>query len=327
MLFNPKLLESEAVGTAAQWLADIPQGKYDAFAVVLTGTEGATAIDETSLGRIRITEGGREIVSIDAKWMRTWNNLKGGNVRQVFTPSGAAEWLCVIPRAWFDDNVHRVLESDLAQLSMTFGSTWAARITTAVWKLYGMVRQTGEMRYNLKINQLDLNIPAAGTFKQPIRDENVIALYLTKDGTSAAVNTFSSNVDNLQVVQDNETAVNVVRSEDLFDMSDAVNATDSIGAQNSEGIFNGESLLAEMAFASPTELGEFLSDEVTFEVTTAAAATGNKLPILVFSADFAPSKLKETQLLTKSVIQRKLVRKQNLNRTRPLAALRITAEG
>lgn len=327
MLFNPKLLASEAVGTAAQWLADIPQGKYDAFALVLTGTSAAAqTATEADMGRIRLLEGGRELVSVDGTLMRTWDNLKGGETRRQFAAAGVTEWFCVIPRTWFDDNVHRVLESDLAQLSMTFGALWATHIATAVWKLYGMVRQTGEMRYNLKINQIDLNIPAGGTFKMPIRDENIVAIYLWKDG--ATIGTASANVDNIQVVQDGEVAVNVVRSEDLFDMSDALNATDSLATANTEGnTFNGTSLLAEMAFASPTELGEFLSDEVTFEVTTAAAMTDNKLPILVFSADFAPSKLKETQLLTKSVIQRKLVRKQNLNRTRPLAALRITSEG
>lgn len=326
MGLSPVLLDSQAVGTAAQWLANVPQGKYEALAAILTGTSAAAqALTEVNVGRVRLSETSRDLVNAEALHLRRVNSLKSGNQRRQFAVAGVTEYTLILPRGYYDNNVHRVLESDLAQLTITFGAGWATQIATANWKLYGLTRQTGQMRYNYKLTQIDLSIPGAGVTRQQIREENVVALYIERDPTVA-------NIDSVRVEQDSEIAMSVVRFEDLNDISDALNATDSlsapaVAADAAEGFENNSSNIAEVQLANPGDVGEFLSDDVLVEVTAAAAATLNTLSLIVASCDFSPTKLRETQFEERAVFQRKLARKNRLNRTRPLQALRIASEG
>ena len=315
MPIAPVLLAAESVGTSTNWLTPpIQPGTYEYFAVVLRGTHsGAPVIAETDFGRMRLSEASRDLVNVDGQRMRQVWGLYGGNQRQVFTASGAAEWMTIIPRGFLDDNVHRVLPGDNAQFNFNFVGNWAARIATATWRLYGLIAQTGKMRYALKIIQYDFNLPA-GTAPQNLTDENVIACYIERD----------TDIDNSVIKQDQETASTFSQIEDLSDISDALRQTDSLATANTEAIANFNTAICAVEFARYGGVTEFLSDAVSLELNLGAADT---ISVVVYSADFSPNKLRQTMVESAATVQRKFRRKNTLGRTRPIETIKLEAEG
>ncbi len=334
MALAPVLLASEAVNAAPTWLANIPAGKYEAFGCKLVGTASAAqTLAEVDIGRVRLTEQGRDLVNADYLFLRRIQTLKAGVSRVNLVVAAASQTNFVIPRGYYDDNIHTVIPGDNLQLLITFGAAWPTVFATgsATWRLYGFVRQTGQMRYNYKMLQqvIVTGAATAGTFTLKLTDENVCAIYVECE----------TGVANFRVLQDGETVVNVVDMDDLNDFSDTLNNTDSLAggglaatSDADEGTTNnaprtGNSNIAEVQLANPGEVGEFLSDEVWAEASLTAALSGNGLDLLVCSADFSPNKLRQSQVDSASVFRRKMERKETQARTRPLQALRIAREG
>jgi hypothetical protein len=108
---------------------------------------------------------------------------------------------------------------------------------------------------------------------------------------------------------------------DLLSHSDVPDTATAITANGAQ--FN--SSAAKLAIAEPGEIGEFLSDDVVVEVTSVAATTF-VFESLVVSADFTPTKLRQSKVDSSSVVQRKIARKNTLGRGRPVQTLRIAAE-
>jgi len=299
-------------------LSDIGPGKYEAFVLQLNGTN-SSALAETDFGRFRMTEQGRDFVSVEGQNLRRINSIHGGNARQNFA-AGVTDWICAIPRGYFDNNVHQILPSDRVQLALSFVGNWAARVTTANWKVYGLRRQTGVMRYNYRLVQQDISLSASQVATIPLSDENVCGIYFLRDVASGT----ASEIGNVTIRQDGELAATVVRFEDLNDMSDLFNQTDSLAAATSEGIANGNARMSLVQLADPGHVGEFLSDSVSIDLST-EGSFASPLKIVVASADFAPTKARQSRLDSSTVIQRKIARKNELGRTRPIQTLREEA--
>jgi hypothetical protein len=337
----PVLLASEAVNAATSWLAQVPAGRYEAFAAVLRGTAnaaqtftpGVAASTGSDVGRIRLTEAGRDLVNVDAFLLHQILALKGGALRVQATTAGASQYSFMLPRGFYDDNCHQVIAGDNVQLSITFGANWPTVFGgagSATWRLYGLVRQTGEMVYNHRIIQQTVTASAAGTFTLKINDENLLAVYIANDTAPASI----TNIDTIRITVDGEVMVNVTAAEDLADISDMLNNTDSIVAVATANPNDGTTTSApgtgnnrvfEVQVANPGEVGEFLTDESYIE-TSVAAAIGGNLNFVLYTADFSPNKLRQTQEDTKAIFARKLNRKQTLGRTRPIQAMRMTGE-
>lgn len=319
-MLAPVLLAADAVQGQATFLRDIPPGKYSDLVIRLSGdAQAAQTFAIGDLGRLRLTEAGRDIVNVDCDNLRLQNTIKGGNSRVQATAGAASAATLRIPRGYYDNNVHQIIEADVVQVQMQFGANFTTVFQagdTATIKVYGLVRETGEMAYNMLIHQIDQTY-GTGTFQLPLRHENVIALYVID---AAALN-------RVRVVKDGIEIANVqqgpnAQDNDLESISDLFNQTDTpVGAAAIPIVV--DSGIMEVSLAEPGEIGEFLSDDVAIEYTTNAGAT---IETLVFSADFTPTKLRQTKVETAAVVQRKVARKNQLGRGRPVQTLRIAAE-
>jgi hypothetical protein len=323
-LIAPVLLAADAVQGQATFLRDIPPGKYSDIVVRFSGDSlAANTFVIADLGRIRLTEAGRDLVNVDADNLRAINSLKGGASRLQAVAGGASAATLRIPRGYADNNVHQIIEADVVQVQMQFGPLFTTHFTAAdvaTIKVYGLVRETGEMAYNMLIHQID-NVYGAGVFTLPLRHENVIAIYLVTPATP--------DLDRVRVVKDGVEMANVqvgpaAQDNDLQSISDLFNQTDA-PVDAAAYPFVVDSGVSEISLAEPGEIGEFLSDDVVVEFSTSPAATYTQ-ECVVFSADFTPTKLRQTKVETAAVVQRKISRKNTLGRGRPVQTLRIAAE-
>lgn len=314
MALMPVLLASDAVGGQGSFLAQVTPGRYEAFGLFLNGTHSATPLAEaTDFGRVRLSEQGRDLVNMDILQLRRWNTLKGGFSSQAVTGSAAALYAWIIPRAYYDDNVHLVIESDLLQVQCQFGANFATRLPSGTMELYGFLRDTGTMKYALKAIQLDDSLAANATEPIPIRDENVLAVYYED----------SSSITRIRASRDGEEVCNVARLAQIR-FSDLRNQTDSLATANTEGTgANFNSALTEVQFAEPGAIGDFLSDDIQLEVTTSGAFT---FKVVVVSADFTPARLRQSKVEERSIVKRKADRKHNLGRRRPIETIAMLAE-
>jgi len=317
MALAPVLLAADSIGGQSSFLRDLPAGKYEGFFLKLSATsDTGLALTAAEFGRIRLLEAGRELASVDYDNLRLFNNLKGGYADFSGATAGDTRAACYIPRGYFDNNVHQVTEADVAQVSIQYGSSFATDIVSGQQKVYGLVRETGEMSYNLLLTQIDQTY-GSGTFTLPIRQENVLAIYFIEPTTG-------TDLERVRVLKDGQEMVNIQAadggnagiSEDLYEISDILNNPD---------ISTGHSAIAEIQIAHPGEIGEFLSDDIRVEMTTGPTSTWT-YETIVLSADFTPSKLRQTKVETAAVVQRKVSRKNTLGRGRPVSALRIASE-
>ena len=326
MALAPVLLGSDSVAGQSSFLRDIPPGKYEGIVIRFSGDALAgQTFAVTDLGRIRLTEAGRDIVAADADNLRFMNMLNGGHSRAQAVAGSFSAATVLLPRGFGDNNVHQIIEADVAQIVIQMGANFTTKFTgadAAQFKVYGLVRETGEMAYNMLIHQIDQNL-STGVFTLPLRHENVIAIYPV----------INANLSRIRVVKDGEEMVNVqqgplAQDNDLVAISDLLNQTDAPDtaaafAAAGLGPFTTDSSIAELAIAEPGEIGEFLSDDVVVEFTMGGAQVQE---ILVLSADFTPTKLRQTKVETASVVQRKVARKNTLGRGRPVQTLRIASE-
>lgn len=323
MALAPVLLAADSVGGQTSFLRDIAPGRYEAFYLKMSGVAGATLqLTEAEFGRVRLLEAGRELAAVDYDVLAELNRLKGGNLRVTNGAGGTHEFPCVIPRNYYDNNVHQIIEADVVQIAIQYGSAFPTDIpTTGVQKVYGLTRETGEMSYNLLLTQID-QVYGTGTFTLPLRHENVLAIY-------PFMPTTENDLRRVRVVKDGVEAVNIQtgsgtagRDQDLWEISDILNPGTSAqpSSNNAE-----ESNVCEIQIAEPGEIGEFLSDDVVVEFTTAPSTTYTQRAVIL-SADFTPTKLRQTKVETAAIVQRKISRKNTLGRGRPVQTLRIAAE-
>lgn len=328
MAVSPLLLASDSVSGQTTFLKDLPPGKYSDIIVRFSGDAAAAqTFDMDDLGRLRLMEGGRDLVNIDCDNLRFINMYEGGSSRIENTAAGASAMTLRIPRSFGDNNVHQIVEADVVQVQMQFAADFTTKFTNADkanMKVYGLVRETGEMAYNMLITQIEQSYSGAGTFILPIRQENVLALYVVI-GTD--------NIDSVRVVKDGVEFANVIQGpnaedQDLRAISDVMGVTDApdaVAAFTAAAGAGAYSSVAKIGLAEPGEIGEFLSDDVVIEyrVTPAGAYTQETI---VVSADFTPTKLRQTKVETAAVVQRKIARKNTLGRGRPIQTLKIAAE-
>ena len=306
----PVLLDSDSL--SSQFLGDIKPGKYSYFAIMIDGTVlAADALVESEIGRIRVSEQGRDVVNVDAAQMLRINRMEGGHVRFESVAGAAGEVCILIPRGYDDANVHLVTEADLAKVAIVHDAAFDTAMSGVI-DLYGLLVETGEMNYLLKIIQLDEAIAASAVEKVKISEENAFAIYIERN----------ADWDRFRVLRDNEEVANVSERA-LTHISDALNETDSLSTANTEGLSTTTNSMQVLRFANPGEVGEFLSDNIQLEVQ---AGTADTLRIVVFSADFAPGKLRQTKIETASIMERKLARKQKLGRSRPIQSLSVQGE-
>lgn len=323
---SPLLLAADTVSGQSSFLRDIPPGKYSDIFVRFSGDAAAAqTFAIADIGRIRLTEAGRDLVAADADNLRLSNMYDGGSSRIQATAAGASAATVRIPRAYGDTNVHQIIEADVAQMSIQFGAAFTTKFTAtdpAQIKIYGNVRETGEMTYNLLITQIDQTY-GSGTFTLPLRHENVVALYVV----------LNAELDRVRVVKDGEEMANVqqgpnAQDNDLVSISDLMGVTDApdaVTAFVAATGANADSTMAKITTAEPGEIGEYLSDDIVVEYTMSPAATQVQ-EMLVVSCDFTPTKLRQTKLEATSVLQRKIARKNTLGRGRPVQTLRLASE-
>jgi hypothetical protein len=324
------LLVSDSVAGQTTFLKDLPPGKYSDLVVRFSGVSAAAqTLAIADLGRLRITEVGRDLVNVDCDNLRFINMVKGGSSRIQAGAAAASAVTLRIPRGYGDNNVHQVIESDVVQVQMTFGANFTTKFTNAqkaILKVYGLVRETGEMAYNLLIQQIEQSYGGAGTFYLPLRQENVIAVYV--------VNGTAGDLDNVRVIKDGVEIANVqqggtgVEDNDMVSISDLMNTTDApdaVTAFVAATGANADSSVSEIALADAGEIGEFLSDDVQIEYRVSPAAAYVQ-ECVVFSADFTPTRLRQTKIETAAVVGRKIARKNSLGRGRPIQTLKIAAE-
>jgi hypothetical protein len=326
----PLFLGADAVQNQTSFLRDIPSGKYAGIVVRLSGDAqaGQTFIG-ADLGRIRLIEGGRDLVAADADNLRFINMNEGGSSRIQNTAGGASAMTVLLPRFWGgvshnDGNVHQIIESDIVQVQIQFGAGFTTRFQagdTAQVKLYGLVRELGEMTYNLLLHQIDQNL-GAGTFTLPVRNENVLGIYFVTN----------ANLERVRVVKDGEEMANVQQggalpqNSDLVDISDLLSTTDApdqVAVFTAAAGATAPSSVAKVVVAEPGEVGEYLSDDIVVEYTL----VGNQVQeCIIASADFTPTKLRQTKVEAGASIARKTSRKNTLARGRPVQAIRISGE-
>lgn len=322
----PVLLAADTVSGQSSFLRDIAPGKYEGIIVRFSGDAAAAqTFAIADLGRIRLTEAGRDIVAADADNLRLMNMYEGGSSRIQAVAAGASAATILLPRGWGDNNVHQIIEADVAQIQIQFGANFTTKFTSAdpaQIKIYGLVRETGEMTYNMLIHQIDQTY-GAGVFTLPLRHENVLGIYPV----------LNAELDRLRVVKDGVEMANVqqgpnAQDNDLVSISDVLGVTDAPDAVTAFAVATGanaDSTIAKIGIAEAGEIGEFLSDDVVVEFTMSPATTQVQ-EMLVVSADFTPTKLRQSKVETSSVIQRKIARKNTLGRGRPVQTLRIAAE-
>lgn len=325
MALAPILLASDSVSGQSSFLRDIPPGKYEAFAIRFSGDAAAAqTFVAADIGRVRLTEAGRDLVAADGDNIRLMNMLKGGSSRIQNAAAAASAMTIMLPRGFYDGNVHQVIEADVVQVNIQFGANFTTKFTAAdaaQVKVYGLVREMGEMAYNLLCYQVDQSY-GAGTFTLPLRNENVLAVYVLTN----------SNLNRVRVVKDGAEFANVqqgpnAQDNDFASISDQWNKTDvpdGASAFTAAAGANADSTIAEIAIADPGEVGEYLSDDVVIEYTMAGTQVQE---MLVVSADFTPTKLRQTKVEAAASAQRKIARKNTLGRGRPVQTLRIAAEG
>lgn len=316
----PVLIGSDSVSGQTSFLKDIRPGKYTAFYVKFSGDAAAAqTFAVADLGRCELLQAGRPLVSVDADNMISIGQLLGGNLRTVAAAAGVSQQPLVIPRYWGDDNIHQVNVGDQLQVKFTFGANFTTKFTgadLAVMKVYGLVRETGQMAYNLLIQQID-KVYGPGTFREPLQTENVLAIYIVVPGTA-------TDLDRVRVEKDGYEVCNVATSgpavnaeNDLQEISDWERgqeaATDAVAT-------TANSPVAEITVAYPGQIGEFLSDNVSIEFTTSPAATYTQ-EMVVFSADFTDVKLRQTKAEDAAIVQRKISRKVQFGRRRPVTVL------
>lgn len=303
-MLAPVLLASASVAGQAQFLRDIPPGMFEAFYLHLSGDAAAgESLVPSEFGRVRLHQEGRPIVNVDFDNLRTINNLQMGLAIDTATAGGANELGVVIPRGFLDGNVQRIIEADNVQVEIEYGATFTTVFTSsdsATQKVYGLVRETGQMAYNLQIHQQD-HTYGSGVFELPIRTENVCAIYVVK-GTAG-------DLDRVRAVKDGREFCNIA-TVDFQELSDIVNRHEQTTASG----------MMEIAIAEPGAITDMLSDDVVLEFTTSPAAPYTQETI-VFSADFDPVKLRLTKQESAAVLQRKLARKNTLGRGRPVQAV------
>ncbi len=306
MALSPILLASQSVAGQSSFLRDLPPGKYEGFFIKLSGDAAAgEELSPATFGRIRLLQEGRPIVNVDFEHLQNINQIKAGFANNIDVSGGDQQYGVLIPRGYLDDNVQAIIEADNVQIEIEFGATFTTIFTatdTAVIKVYGLVRETGEMAYNLNIIQED-HLYGTGVFELPIRTENVVAVYIVPD----------AGLDRMRATKDGREFVNISSLDQQY-LSDLVNQVESAGS----GIMAAE-------IAEPGAVGEFLSDDVVLEFTTSPATTYTQT-IVKFSADFDPIKLRLTRAENAAVVQRKISRKNLLGRGRPVQTLRIAAQ-
>lgn len=313
----PVLIGSESVAGQSSFLKDIRPGKYSAFYLKFSGdAAAATTFAVADAGRTELLQAGRPLISADSSQLRQLGQLIGGNLRFQAVAAGVSEMPWVLPRNYGDDNVHQVNVGDQVQVKITYGPSFSTTFTgadAAVQKVYGLVRETGLMAYNLMIHQIDKTY-GTGVFKEPINAENVLAIYIVN----------STDLDRVRIEKDGLEVTNIVmtgaaatKENDFQEISDWERgqeaATDAVATAVT-------SPLSEATLAYPGQIGEFLSDNVAIEFSMSPAATATQ-SMLVVSADFTDVKLRQTKAEDASVIQRKVSRKVQFGRRRPVTVL------
>lgn len=326
MALAPQLLAADSVSGQSTFLKDIPPGKYSDIVVRFSGDAAAAqTFAAADLGRIRLIEAGRDLVAADADNLRLLNMYQGGSSRIQATAAAASAMSVRLPRGFGDGNVHQVIEADVVQVAIQMGANFTTKFTAAdpaQIKVYGLVRETGEMTYNFLLTQMEQTY-GSGTFTYPIRNENVIAIYPIITG----------DLDRLRVVKDGQEMANVqqgpnaqdndlVSISDLFGVTDAPDAVTAFAAATGA---NADSTIAAIEIAEAGNITEYLSDDVVLEWTVSPGATFVQ-EFLVASADFTPTKLRQTKVEQAATFQRKVARKNNLGRGRPIQAIRIAGE-
>lgn len=316
---SPVLLASESVAGQTTFLRDIRPGKYDAFYLKLSGDAvAATTLLENEFGRVELMQAGAPLVTVDYDVLHDINELKKGGLRIRADAGLQHEWPVVIPRNyWFDDNVHQVNQGDQVQVRIQYGTNFGvvfAAGQTAIQKVYGMVRETGLMAYNLKMSQIN-KVYSSGVFTEEFGFENVLAVYFVQN---------AGNTDRVRVTKDGKEMANVaigtnaagIVEEDLLEISDWYNskhgATDAIPAADT-------SRIGEVDVADNSAIDEFLSDDVEIEFTVSGTTFTQQFVIM--HADFTDTKLRQTKAENASITQRKIARKQQKGRTRPVRVL------
>lgn len=317
---SPVLIGAESVAGQAQFLKDVRPGKYQAFFLKLSSPASAAGQTGTAagFGRIEFLQGGAPFVSVDYDNMRNINRLKGGAAHQELNVAGVHEFGVLVPRGYFDNNVHQVNQADQVQCKIAYGATFTTWFTagqTAVQKLYGLVRETGKMAYNLRIHQIDKSY-GGGVFREPLSQENVFAIYVVAPATYGDLRRLRVEKDNVEMANVTFAGSATADTEsDATDISNVLNTTDS------EVETATSTHPAEITVAEPGEVGEFLSDDVAIEFTTTPAAPPYTQEFVVFSGDFTDTKLDQTAAEEAAIVQRKIARKNQYGKRRPVSVL------
>ena len=314
------LIAAASVGGQSQFLRDVKPGKYEAFYLKFSGDAAAAGqLTEAQFGTVELLQAGTPVVSVAFDNLHDINELVKGNLRTQNTLAGIHEFGCVIPRNyWFDDNIHQVNSGDQLQVQINYGATFTTVFTgadLAVQKLYGIVRETGEMAYNLRISQQQ-RIHTTGPFMEPLGYENVLAVYIVKA---------TGNLDRVRALKDNAELANIflgdpagvaTAQEDAFEYSDWDNsqeaATDAV-------LTAVTSRLCEIQYAKPGVFAEYLSDDSQIEFITSGATFTDTFVVL--HADFTDNKLRQTKAENAAILQAKIARKQQKGRVRPIRVL------
>jgi len=315
----PVLLDSDSAdGTS--FLADLSPGKYAYFGLNVAATVAAAeALVLTEMGRLRISEQGRDLVNIDVDTMASINQRERGNGFFTSTAGAAGGAIILIPRKYGkDNNAHLVTEQDLLQLSMQHQAAYDTAIDGGTIEVYGLLSETGEHFYNLKILQHSEAVAASAVETMRITEENVLGIYFSR--TNPATDALR-----IRVMRDGQEVANGALQA-LSGFSDLLGQTDSLSSAAAAGDGTSATHHSQTAimFANEGEIGEFLSDDIKVEITE--DSTGATEEITVLAADFSPAKLRQSKVETASIVERKIARKNKLNRSRPIQSLRIAAE-
>ena len=316
----PVLIGSESVAGQSQFLKDIRAGKYEGFFLKLSGDAlAAQTLTAAGFGRIKLLAAGTEVVTVDYDNQRVINQIWGGEMRIVAVAGANHQFPVYIPRGWKDDNVHQVNAQDQVQVQIDYGATFTTVFTgadVAIQRVYGLWRDTGRQAYNLRIKQIN-KVYGAGVFLEDLNTENVLGVYVVA---------VADSLDRVRVVKDGieclnahigDTGTVVAADEDWLEISDNLNkvyaATDAVATATTSAI-------AEADIAKPGQIGEFLSDDIQVEFVTSPAATYTQ-EMIVYHADFTDSKLQQTKAEEAAIVQRKISKKVQFGRTRPVRTL------
>lgn len=315
------LIASASVGGSTQFLRDVKPGKYEALFLKFSGDAAATqTTNENEFGQIELLQQGSPIVSVAFDVLHDINELVKGNLRTQVTAGGLHEMSCVIPRNyWHDDNVHQVNAGEGVQVQINYGANFATEFTgadLAVQKVYGIVRETGPMAYNLRMHQIQY-VHTSGPFLESLNRENVLAVYVVQS---------ANNLDRVRAIKDGVELANIFigdpanvasAQEDLLEYSDWDNSNEA----GTDAVLGADTTrIGEIQFAKPGNFTEYLSDDNALEFTTSGAAAFNDT-IVVMHADFTDSKYRQTRAEDAAIFQAKIARKQQKGRVRPVRVL------